>query len=72
MSRLYVVESGTSATGAKADHRSPMPLPSCEIELACPPGSQFLAKLRPRAVGRAEEVSDADGHDLQAIVDRAS
>jgi len=65
MSRLYVVESGMSATGAKADHRIPVPS-SMVVVLAQMLGSAFGIKTAAGAVRDLEPFVEGAIHDLRS------
>src|SRR5580704_16263058 len=66
MSRLYVAESTTSATGAKADHR--LPLRASEIERIAEMLSKFVEQGHPSDVfsSQAEKFAAAVANDLRA------
>jgi molybdopterin-containing oxidoreductase family iron-sulfur binding subunit len=66
MSRLYVVESATSSTGAKADHR--LPMRAGEIEQVAELLSKFLEQGHPSDVfsSQREKFAAALANDLRA------
>jgi|HubBroStandDraft_6_1064221.scaffolds.fasta_scaffold00011_104 MoCo/4Fe-4S cofactor protein with predicted Tat translocation signal len=66
MSRLYVVESATSSTGAKADHR--LPMRAGEIEQVAELLSKFLEQGHPSDVfsSQREKFAAAVANDLRA------
>jgi MoCo/4Fe-4S cofactor protein with predicted Tat translocation signal len=66
MSRLYLVESATSSTGAKADHR--LPMRAGEIEQVAELLSKFLEQGHPSDVfsSQREKFAAAVANDLRA------